>query len=307
MNPPGGAGDATASAAGAADSAVDAAERVGGTGGHADGSDPDPSSIADLWDELVTTSLLGADRRDPPTPPGAVGDLVADTVRPTPSGRMLALVAAVVAVRRAGFVAGPVLPPLAAPPDDPRPVCSPAAVARWRHVTTSWPVLEDEWLLALVAGGRRAGPEMVPDLLRRHRRDPVRRARATLAAGPLAAWLVEHLPELAPGGAPASVDPETVASLPDLPIPPELRELIERPGAETGRTIAEALASGALAIAHRSVLVNLLARVRPDGLTDIARALGRIDPGSPTHGFAASLADLATTRRRMLDELDADG
>ena len=51
------------------------------------------------------------------------------------------------------------------------------------------------------------------------------------------------------------------------------------------------------------MLINLLARVRADALLDIADILGAVDSMSPGYGLATVLADLATTRHRMLDEL----
>ena len=131
--------------------------------------------------------MLGTDRRDPPS--GPFDDLVADTLRAVPSERMLAQVAACTAVRRAGVLPGPPEDRLQPPPTDDRPACTPAAVERWYHVTTSWPVLEDEWMLTLITNGWRVAPELVPPVLWRHRSDPVRRARAEIglrSAGRLA-------------------------------------------------------------------------------------------------------------------------
>ncbi|WP_420450840.1 hypothetical protein [Ilumatobacter sp.] len=259
--------------------------------------------VDEHWRSLVTAALLGTDRRDPPDADGPLGDLVADAVREDPSARMLAQIAACTAVRRAAVRPGPVLERLVEAPPDDRPPCPPDAVDRWHHLTTSWPVLEDEWLLALIANGWRAAPELVAPMLRRHRREPRRRALVEVAAGPTAGWLVGHLPELAatrPGGA---VDAETLAELPRLPIPPDLAEHVDRDGGRIADAIAEGLADRRLAEAHRAVLVNLLARCAPDGLVVIARRLDSIDPTVPGRGLASILADLAITRHRMLDEL----
>ena len=49
-------------------------------------------SQAEQWRELVSVAMLGTDRRNPPEPEGLIADLVDDTVRPTPSERMLAQV-----------------------------------------------------------------------------------------------------------------------------------------------------------------------------------------------------------------------
>ena len=260
---------------------------------------------AEQWRELVSVAMLGTDRRNPPEPEGLIADLVDDTVRSTPSERMLAQVAATVAVRRAGVLPGPSRQPIAGPDADDRPVCVPAAAERWQHVISSWPVLEDEWMLTLITNGWRVPPDLVPEVLERHRTDPIRRTRAELACGPLAGWLVDHLPELAARGAARTQpdpSPEDIAELPTLPIPPGLIELVDTPG-DIGPTLASSIVAGDLGPAHRAVLVNLIARVAPTSLQGIASALGSVESTSPGYGLAAVLADLALTRQRMLDEL----
>ena len=264
-------------------------------------------TVDELWRELVTTALLGTDRRDPPVADGQLGDLVADSVRADPSSRMLAQVAACTAVRRAGVLPGSPVTPLAPPVEDDRSPCTPAAVSRWKHITSSWPVLEDEWMLTLIEQGWRLAPELVPQVLQRQRRDPIRRARALVAAGPLAPWLVDHLPELEPAHArpPTQVEIERIGVLPELPVPPDLSPLLDATGAEVGGAIAVGLEDRTMVEAHRAVLINVLARCSPDGLVDVADVLDAVDPTSPGRGLASVLADLATTRHRMLDELAA--
>ena len=258
------------------------------------------------WDALVAVAMLGTDRRNPPEPTGLIADVVDDTVRPTPSEQMLAQVAATVAVRRAGVLPGPARPAVAGPDVDDRPICVPAATERWHHVISSWPVLEDEWMLTLLTSGRRVPADLVPELLTRHRSDPVRRARAELACGPLAGWLVGHLPELAARGA-ASTQPDPsaddIAELPSLPIPPELEPLLFADGDHVARQLRRAIDSGTLVHAHRAVLINLVARMRPDVLGAVATALERVDGASIGFPLASVLADLARTREHMLDEL----
>ncbi len=164
-------------------------------------------------------------------------------------------------------------------------------------------VLEDEWMLTLVTNGWRLAPELVPAALARHRSDPVRHARARIAAGASADWLIDQLPDLACSKPNAMVEPEALAELPDLPIPPDLVELASAPGAELGRVIGAGLEHGELGASHRAVLVNLVARMAPGGLADAATVLDAVDPYSAGAGLATVLADLATTRERMLDEL----
>ena len=113
---------------------------------------------------------------------------------------------------------------------------------------------------------------------------------------------MSHLPELEARSARGVVDPEALAELPELPIPPDLLELVGAP-ADVGTALAELIVGGQLGAPHRAVLVNLLARVQPEALRGIASSLGSVDSASPGYGLASVLADLALTRHRMLDEL----
>jgi len=251
----------------------------------------------DYWRELVTVAMLGTDRRDAPAPPpGAIADLVADAVRPDGATRMLATVAAVAAVRRAAFVAGPAAPELRAPEDEHRPWCSPAAVATWRRIVADWSVLEDEWVLTVVEGGLTLPPDALVELLIRHRGDAVRRARVMLAGGARSSWLVDHVPELATTGRAVSV--EQVASLPSLPIPPELDHLTTADAHTFSRRLAYGFETNEFGPPDRAVLVNLVARCRPAVLVDTADALERTRLGQ-----AIALADLARLRHLALTEL----
>lgn len=256
------------------------------------------TSLDAYWRELVTAAMLGTDRRDPPDPPaGPVADVVADAMRPDAAARMLAAVGAVAAARRSAFVPGQVAPGLQPPEAEERPWCSAAAVATWRRVIAEWPALEDEWVLTMVDQGLRLAPDALVELLQRHRSDGVRRARVMLAGGSTAMWVVAHVPELAPGSQ-RSVDADSVTSLPELPIPPELEELISLDAHSFSTALAEGFESGAYGRPDRAVLINLIARCRPAVLLDAAEALER------THiGQALALADMARLRHRMLTEL----
>jgi hypothetical protein len=266
-------------------------------------NEPATAALELHWQELVTVALLGTDRRDPPEPGGPIADLVADRLAPTAAERMLVEVAATVAVRRAAFLPLSPQPTLARPRPDERRVCPRTVTERWSHIVSSWPVLEDEWLLLVIERGWRVDPSIVPALLARHRRDPARSNHAALAIGPLADWLGRHVPTLAAPVERRRADREQIGSLPLLPIPAELARLVSEPGDEVAATLAEALGSGTLGVTHRAVLVNLIARIPPSSLGPIAEAFGAVDPMSPSHGLAASLADLAATRHDMLDEL----
>jgi hypothetical protein len=64
------------------------------------------------------------------------------------------------------------------------------------------------------------------------------------------------------------------------------------------------LGNDSFGLAHRAVLVNFVARVRPDVLDALAAAFGGDDVPEHNAGLAHSLADLAATRHRMLQELE---
>ncbi len=255
------------------------------------------------WETLVSTALLGTDRRDPPPPPpGALADLAADLPAPTPSQRLLQQVAGLAAARRAGVLPGPTIAPLDPAPIDPRPVTPPAATSTWRRIVADWPVLEDEWLLTVVEHGWRVAPELVVPLLGRHRSDATRHARALLAAGPLGAWMIRLSPRLGPASR-SRPSPEAVVSLPELAVVPELAHLRAAPAATVATDLAARVERGAFGPAHRAVLTNLVARLAPESLRPLADALDRVDPSSPSIGLAFALADLARLRAQALAEL----
>jgi hypothetical protein len=259
--------------------------------------------MADYWRELVGGALLGTDRRDPPeAPAGALADVVADTVRPTPSGRMLAAVAACTVARRSGVQPQSPAAPLAPPAADDRPVVPPAAARRWRHVVRTWPVLEDEWLRIVDQRGWRLPPDVLVGLLRRHRGDATRRAVVLRMAGPLAPWLLDHLPELAAVGGARRAGPATPAVPPAArPVSPELVPLLDADPAAVVTLVAGGLDSGGFGPPHRAVLINFVAGCRPEALEPLAAALRAVE--SPAAGIAHLLADLAATRQAMLTEL----
>jgi len=260
--------------------------------------------IEPYWREMVTVALLGTDRREPPAPPpGGLADLAADDPQPTPSQRLLQQVAGCTVVRRAGVQPGPPVATVAPPAADPRPVTPQIASTTWRRVVADWPVLEDEWVLAVLRNGRRLAPDLVPPLLGRHRTDATRHARVRLAAGPLGDWMIDWSPRLACTAKQVPVA-ELLADVPELPIVPELLPLLTAPPSQVARTLASGLSSAQLGSAHKAVLVNLIARVDSGSIAAIAQALDQVDVTSPSIGVAFALADLAHLRHHMLTELE---
>jgi hypothetical protein len=259
----------------------------------------------EFWDALVTGALLGTDRRDPPEPPpGPLADVVADAVRPTPSGRMLAAVAACTVARRSGIRPRPPVASLAPPAPDGRPLVPPAASRRWPHVAAAWPILEDEWLDTVEQRGWRLPPDVLVGLLRRHRNDGLRRAQVMRMAGPLGPWVVDQFPEIAQPPSrrrPGPGRPDHAGPRPSMAVSPELHPLLAAEPEAVVAAIAGGLASGELGPPHRAVLVNFVARCRPDTLAPLAAALRAVESSSV--GLSHLVADLAATRHDMLEEL----
>ncbi|CAN5507320.1 hypothetical protein BH10ACT2_BH10ACT2_10860 [soil metagenome] len=255
---------------------------------------------------MVTVALLGTDRRDPPPPPcGGLADVAADDVQPTPSQRLLQQVAATTVVRRAGLLPGAPIATVAPPEPDARPITPSTATATWRRIISDWPVLEDEWVLAVVRSGHRLAPELVSPVLARHRTDAIRHARASAAAGPLGSWMIDWSPRLAcTAKQSASTALEMAAELPVLAIVPELAGLLTAKPADAARTLGDGLSRGQFGSAHRAVLVNLLARIVPTSLPAVAKAIAKVDPSSSSIGLAFALTDLAQLRHHMLTELE---
>jgi hypothetical protein len=273
------------------------------------------ASIAESWEDLVTVGLLGTDRRDPPElPAGPLADTVADTLRPTPQGRLLAAVAATVVARRCGTRPLPPHPPLMPPADDDRRLLPVRAVERWRGVIADWPVLEAEWLALATAGTWRPPPDLLVALLRRHRRSPVLAGAVLGWGGASAAWLVDQVPDLAPVDArqPLAVTTTTTTTPNPLAVPAELEPLLDGEAEELASAIGGGLDSGAYRWAHRAVLLNAIVRADRRSLPDLLAALrrGRDSADSATLettlALREALIELAAVRLAMIAELRPD-
>jgi len=126
-----------------------------------------------------------------------------------------------------------------------------------------------------------------------------RRVRAAVAGGTLSAWLVDHVPGLAASGG-RTVAADVVMSLPELAIPPGLAELTLVDAHTFTSRLVPRLGSGELGSAHRAVVINLMARCRPEVLPHAAEAL---EAAGTT--LTLPLADLCRLRYAMLEQLQA--
>jgi hypothetical protein len=267
------------------------------------------TSLADTWTELVTVGLLGTDRRDPPPlPPGPLADTVADALRPTPQGRLLAAVAGATVARRCGATPLPPRPALLPPPPDDRPLLHPTAVARWRRIVTDWPVLEPEWLAVAAARGWRPAPDVLVAMLRRHQRSPLLASAVIAWGGSLATWLIEHVADLGPAGVAAPTS--AFADVRPLPVPAEVEPLLHGTADALATAVTSGLRSGTYRWSHRAVLLNVVARMDAASLPVLGAELrvGRDglhevgDDGAPLALWEAMI-ELVDARVEMLDEL----
>ena len=141
------------------------------------------------WDDLVTTALLGTERRQPEVrslPPGIAPTTVGSA--DDTAGQLLAAAAAAAPYRRAGALPLRGVEPLVAAPSDPRPPLPPAAATRLADLL----VVADEDLLGewLGAATRYRPPgHLVPALLDSVRGRPALHGSAAVVAGPRGRWL----------------------------------------------------------------------------------------------------------------------
>ncbi|MFI9823091.1 DUF5691 domain-containing protein [Streptomyces sp. NPDC052013] len=177
------------------------------------------AATAGSWEELVTTALLGTDRR---TPPG---------VPPGPGAPSALLDAAAVATvrRRAGLRPARAAQRPQPAPEDPRPSLPPVAARRLTMLLADRPgtsgtgrrgtapdlmELLPQWLAAANAHGYAAPPAALPALLDAARGRTDLRPAALRFAGPRALWLARLNPDwrfalrATPGGASSLPGPD---------------------------------------------------------------------------------------------------
>ena len=111
------------------------------------------------WSELVTTALLGTDRREIPTVlPEDLAPLASRVASTDPAGRLLDIAAGYSAYTRAGAVAESCPPPAVAPPATQEPAPPQAQQVLHSLVAMRGPLLVNEWLQVCVDHGRYVPP-----------------------------------------------------------------------------------------------------------------------------------------------------
>ncbi|MFF5311289.1 DUF5691 domain-containing protein [Streptomyces massasporeus] len=174
---------------------------------------------ADVWEGLVTTALLGTDRRTPPgTAPG-----------PDAPAALLDAAAVETVRRRAGRCPARAAERPQPAPEDPRPALPPAAARRLAMLLADRPgpsgggrrgaapdltELLPQWLAVANARGFAPPPQVLPALLDAARGRTDLRSAALEFAGPRALWLARLNPDwrfalrATPGGGAALPHPE---------------------------------------------------------------------------------------------------
>jgi len=154
-----------------------------------------------VWEELLSTALVGTERRPVPELPGegALGAALGRT------GGVLDAAAVLTAYRRAGArpVTGIDTPEPA--PAETQPVVSPLAAQRigWllsgdgSRTESERTALVDEWLTLAAARGYRVPPELLPDLLDAGRRRASLRPLLAAVGGRRGEWLAGCRPDWA--------------------------------------------------------------------------------------------------------------
>jgi hypothetical protein len=153
------------------------------------------SGLAESWDDLVATAMLGTDRRPLPAPLG--GPLGRFGCDGDPALALLDRAAATQAVRRAGALPEEVGAPLAPCSADPRLPCSDAAARRLGRMLDGGPAdLLPEWLQTVRRHDLVAPPEHLVRLMDRTRPEPELHRLVVVAGGPLVGWMAGVLPGL---------------------------------------------------------------------------------------------------------------
>lgn len=259
------------------------------------------------WDELVTAGLLGTDRRPPPvTAMSLVDELVDDSLAATDARRLLVTVSAAVVAHRCGLEPAPPLVAMAAPPTDPRPLLPVTATRRWREITRSFALLEDEWLELAVANRWRPPPDLLVELLGRSRALPQRHRLAMEFGGVLADWMVATVADLAVVGRSSAPSVELPSA-----VPPELAACLGQTPSAFAARLVDGVTDGSYAWTHRATLHHALAAVPAPWLPAVLAALGAgRDAAAATVGGSAPLAlwesliEFAAVRRAMHTDLE---
>jgi hypothetical protein len=254
-------------------------------------------SAADEWSALVSTAVVGTDRRVPA--PAQLGWQPWATA-PDPAVALLDRAAAVVAARRAGSCPPAAPPPVPAAPVDARPTCPPACAVRLTRILGGeHDVLLPEWFERCDALGVQLPWAALPVLLLRGRRQPELDAVVRRLSSGRARWLAEVLPELgvrptatAAPNRPGAIEPAWGRP----PTPPDSGAAVSG----IVQVFVDHLATWAAAPQLRLIA----AAVDPSWLPTLVAELSRLPFHAPTERTRADVLALAEFRHAMVREFD---
>ena len=246
-------------------------------------------SAAAEWANLVTTAVLGTDRRPlPEAQPGWDAAARSDD----PAIQLLDRAAAVATARRAGRRPAPAPAVIEPAPLDVRPVCPPAATAALsRLLGGQHEVLLGEWFALCRAGGFQLPAHLLPALLLRSRRQPALDVAVRQIAGERARWLADAMPELRLKRDPTALPTGTEPLLP--PAPP----------ADSGAVVSaiiDTFADRSATWAAAAQMRLVAAALEPVWLPTLLRELNRAPFHALTERTRVDLMGLAQLRSEMI-------
>jgi hypothetical protein len=264
------------------------------------------SALAE-WSVLVSTAVIGTDRRVP-TPAEAGWQPWGSSTDPAVA--LLDRATAVVVARRAGARPHP-SPSAALPlaPADPRPACPPQCAARLERILAGeHDVLLPEWLHCCDTVGAQLPWAALPTLLLRGRRHTELDQVVRSLAGGRATWLAEVLPELGVRTTRAT----TATSSAPPPNGPAVTSVAPwgRPPApaDSGAAmsgVVQVFVDGLATWAAAPQLRLITAALVPDWLPPLIAQLSQLGFHAATERTRADVLALAEFRLAMLHEFHA--
>lgn len=257
------------------------------------------ASAAAEWSALVSTAVVGTDRRMPPPP--ELGWQAWATAT-DPAVEILDRAAAVVVARRAG--ARPVTGAhveLDPAPVDARPPCPPDCAARLQRLLGGeHDVLLPEWFDEFEAVGAQLPWILLPSLLLRGRRHPELDAVVRRLAAGRASWLAEAVPELGVRAVAAAAS----GARRSPPAGPAWSRPVPPPDSGAAVTaLVQVFVDGLATWAAAAQLRLLVAAVDPRWLPALVVELSRLPFHPATERTRSDVLGLAEFRAEMLREL----
>jgi len=153
--------------------------------------------MAQLWNELLKTAILGTDRKPLALPPteSALGQFIAQLPADDPAQQLLSAAATIDLATRAAIPGVPAVPLPPTCPEDPQPAASPAAAALLAKLLDVRPLLVPEFCEICARSQRRLPAELLPRLLAYARKERGGRRAVDPVLGVRGHWLARQNPE----------------------------------------------------------------------------------------------------------------